>query len=32
MHAHGGEFYNLGMGQASLAMTQTPEATKEKKN
>lgn len=31
MHAHGGEFYNLGMGQASLAMTQSPEAMKEKK-
>ena len=30
MHAHGGEFYNLGVGQAGLTMTQTPEAIKEK--
>lgn len=30
MHAHGGAFYNLGVGQASLTMTQTPEAIKEK--
>lgn len=31
MHAHTGEFYNLGMWQAGLAMTQSPEAMKEKK-
>lgn len=31
MYARGGGFYKLGMGQASLAMTPTPEAIKEKK-